>query len=206
MISAVTGSKRGRLVLTAGLRIVGTRNGFLRALRQVWGTAIGFTPGAGLLAKWVGAEGVSDMLENLPGKMPIYFTGHSLGAALATLAAYKALRLKPRPCALYTFGSPRVAGKELASLMDDKLSGQVHRVVNYRDIVPRVPLSLGGFQHVGELVYFRRNKQQGGRAIGDAMVLVLAVWDIVLRKIPGGWYTPKAFTDHRVTEYIDRLS
>jgi len=183
--------------------------GFLRSLRQVWGTAMGFTPVAGFQAKWVaaGAEGVSNTLESLPNEMPTYFTGHSLGAALATLAAYKALRLKRGPCALYTFGSPRVASKELASLINNQLQGQIHRVVNYRDVVPRVPWPWPGhFRHVGNLVYFQRNKQQGGRAINDALVLILAACDIVLHKALRSSYTPEAFTDHRIDEYIDRLS
>ena len=39
-------------------------------------------------------------------RAPVYFTGHSLGAALATIAV---TRYQGAPCGLYTYGSPRVA-------------------------------------------------------------------------------------------------
>ena len=179
--------------------------GFLRGLRRVWGTAIGFTPVGGFTVEWVGAEGVSNALESLPAGLPAYFTGHSLGAALATLAAYKALRLKRRPTALYTFGSPRVAAKELASVSNKQLQGRLHRIVNYRDVVPRVPLPFR-FRHVEQLVYFKRNKQRGNRPIKDVLVLILALCDLFLHFILRSRYTPRAFTNHRISEYIDRLS
>src|SRR5207248_290470 len=51
-------------------------------------------------------------LGNIPGAQLILFTGHSLGAALATLARRIYRDPKGRPHALYTFGGPRV-GDEL---------------------------------------------------------------------------------------------
>lgn len=73
-----------------------------------------------------------------------WFAGHSLGAALATIAAtrYEYAR------AVYTFGSPRVGDREFFS----ELAAPVHRVVNNNDIVTRLPPPLG-YRHVGELQY-----------------------------------------------------
>ena len=80
---------------------------------------------------------------------PLFFTGHSLGAALATMAA-----MKVRPSALYTFGSPRVGNeafyRHLASVPH-------HRIVNHHDIVPLLPereekLGDRAFRHGGNLV------------------------------------------------------
>jgi hypothetical protein len=69
----------------------------------------------------------------LEGRGHIVFTGHSLGAALATLAAADH---RPRQPALITFGSPRVGNRQFARL----LAGlTVHRVVDCCDMVARIP-------------------------------------------------------------------
>ena len=78
---------------------------------------------------------------------PIFYTGHSLGAALATLAASK----RP-PHAVYTFGSPPVGNKRFVRTLADI---KIYRVVNSRDIVTTTPPSIWPFDfcHVGELHY-----------------------------------------------------
>src|SRR5262249_15248766 len=51
---------------------------------------------------------IESRLRNFP--HPVFYTGHSLGAALASVAVARIVmegRI-PRPAALYTFGSPRV--------------------------------------------------------------------------------------------------
>ncbi|MHC1744591.1 MAG: hypothetical protein AB9873_16390 [Syntrophobacteraceae bacterium] len=74
----------------------------------------------------------------------IWFTGHSLGAALATLAADRFGNVQ----GLYTFGSPRVGDAEFKN--DFQVSA--YRFVNNNDIVARVPPP-GLYCHVGELKY-----------------------------------------------------
>jgi hypothetical protein len=79
----------------------------------------------------------------------ILYTGHSLGAALATLAA--ALH---RPAYLYTFGSPRVGDAEFAASM----YGIDHaRYVDCCDLVAKVPPETVGYLHVGTLRYIDRH-------------------------------------------------
>lgn len=100
--------------------------GFAKALEVIWDKVTG------------------SLDKNVPADCPLFITGHSLGAALATLAA--SLR-KPR--GLYTFGSPRVGDKDFGAT----LSGVgVFRVANNRDMVTTVPPPLP-FRHVGELHY-----------------------------------------------------
>lgn len=86
---------------------------------------------------------------------PIFYTGHSLGAALATLAA----SLKP-PKALYTFGSPRVGNTDFIDSIKDI---QIYRVVNGCDIVSSTPPSLASFKflHAGEPRYLKHNNCPG---------------------------------------------
>ncbi|GLQ32402.1 lipase family protein [Litoribrevibacter albus] len=81
-------------------------------------------------------------------RMPIFFAGHSLGGALATLAA-----ADYSPSALYAFGAPRVGDSGFST----SLSGTpVYRVVNHNDMVCWLPPSTPPFRfrHVGELHYF----------------------------------------------------
>jgi len=64
--------------------------------------------------------------------IPVFYTGHSLGGAFATLAASK----RP-PKAVYGFGSPRVGDAVFA----DTLSRiRLYRMVNNQDIIATVPL------------------------------------------------------------------
>lgn len=67
-------------------------------------------------------------------RLPVYLTGHSLGGALATLAAW--YLPGERLAACYTFGAPRVGDKRLA----DKYRIPIYRVVNTADPIPRLPL------------------------------------------------------------------
>ena len=77
----------------------------------------------------------------------IICTGHSLGAALATLLASRIDADE-----LYTFGSPRVGTRSFVKEMDND-SITHYRFVNNNDIVTSVPLALMMFRHHGELVY-----------------------------------------------------
>jgi triacylglycerol lipase len=77
----------------------------------------------------------------------IWFTGHSLGGALATLAAAR-FGLGERR-GLYTFGSPRVGDAAFGSVLE----GQTHfRFVHHDDIIARVPPP-PNYAHCGRLVY-----------------------------------------------------
>ena len=91
----------------------------------------------------------------LSGKKLI-ISGHSLGGALATLAARDFLTY---PITLYTFASPRVGDMRFAATLNDQVFNAV-RVVNTEDIVPTVPLSVGDdllYCHFGKPICFTEN-------------------------------------------------
>ncbi len=98
--------------------------GFKTALSEVW------TPFA---------DHVGSLLEK---NLKLWFTGHSLGAALATLAADRIGNV----AGVYTFGSPRVGDRDFKN----QYRANTYRFVNNSDIVTRVPPS-GMYCHVGEL-------------------------------------------------------
>jgi len=81
---------------------------------------------------------------------PLYITGHSLGAALATIATQyleRDHRIRDQIAACYTFGSPRVGNREF----DREFKSSIYRVVNTTDIVTVVPLLSMGYIHVGDV-------------------------------------------------------
>ena len=87
--------------------------------------------------------------------IPLYITGHSLGAALATLATQRLEQnrvFRDQIAACYTFGSPRVGNTEF----DRELKSVVYRVVNTTDIVTVVPLLSMGYTHVGDVRFLER--------------------------------------------------
>ena len=85
--------------------------------------------------------------------VPIFFTGHSLGGALAMLAGARRLAEgKSLPAAIYSFGSPRVGTAEFIATLSEDLPH--HRVINGRDIIatlppPRLGLPLFQYRHGG---------------------------------------------------------
>ncbi len=95
-------------------------------------------------------------------KQPVYFTGHSLGGAMAKICASRCLlsHISTNPQQLFTYGSPRVGNRSYVKFV----TLDHYRFVNNNDIVTRVPPIWLGYQHSGHEVYFNRNgdiKQYG---------------------------------------------
>ena len=107
---------------------------------------------------------------------PIEITGHSLGGALATIAALdlesgnhggprkRVIQRKVDVKSVYTFGSPRVGDGVFAEIYAERLGSKTYRLTHGRDVVPSVPNTLLGFRHVPTEVYEDRN---GNITIGD---------------------------------------
>jgi len=87
----------------------------------------------------------------------IWIAGHSLGGALATLAADRLTEKSIEIKGLYTFGQPRVGDKLFAYSFDRKIRGRAFRFVHDEDIVPKVPTLLQGYKHIGNECYFDRD-------------------------------------------------
>ena len=82
---------------------------------------------------------------------PIWLTGHSLGGALALLAAWLLKRKFIAVEEVCTFGAPMIGNRTACDAFNRELAGRIHRYVNGRDPVPKLPgLSLvaNEFTHV----------------------------------------------------------
>jgi triacylglycerol lipase len=88
---------------------------------------------------------------------PLFFTGHSLGGALAILAASRApLEPNVQQVVAYTFGSPRTGGEIFFDDYSPRLGDSTFRFIHGADIVPTVPLTLlHVYRHVGQAVQCR---------------------------------------------------
>jgi hypothetical protein len=97
-------------------------------------------PHAGRVLESIGRElirvwpQIEERLLDLPDPQPLFFTGHSLGGAMATLAS--AVSRKRLPRATYTFAAPRVGD---ATFVASIKPVPLHRVENARDPIPMVP-------------------------------------------------------------------
>jgi hypothetical protein len=91
---------------------------------------------------------ISDFLANsasLDGIEEVYICGHSLGGAMATIAAVQIRnilekyehRIKP---IVYTYASPRVGNKQFAEIVQQSTKF-CYRIYNTEDLVPCLPLS-----------------------------------------------------------------
>ena len=84
-----------------------------------------------------------------PDGSKLILTGHSLGAAMATLAA-----TIWRPEWLVTIGSPRVGD---AAFVATVVATHKVRFVDCCDAVTEVPLEFGGYRHIGDPTYLTRD-------------------------------------------------
>jgi hypothetical protein len=85
---------------------------------------------------------VKDALAELrTAEQSVWFTGHSLGGALAMLAAARLSLEEPRLRAdgVYTYGQPRTCDRLLGAAYNSRFSGRSFRFVNNEDIVPQLP-------------------------------------------------------------------
>ncbi len=103
---------------------VGARfhRGFLEALDAVWPPFI-----AAADAEYTRSE------------RPIWVCGHSLGGALALLAAWRMERNAIPVHQVYTFGAPMIGNAAGSAAFEKNFKGRVFRFVDVHDIVPKLP-------------------------------------------------------------------
>lgn len=122
-------------------------------------------------------------------KRKVWFTGHSLGAAMTTIMASR--------CAegadvqeVYTFGSPRVGWRKYCN----SLNVVHHRFVNNNDIVARVPLAIMGYRHHGTEHYFNSKGKLAKMTWRDR---ARGMWDGLKKG------SIDIIADHSMTQYIN---
>jgi hypothetical protein len=112
-------------------------------------------------------DGMADAVDRkLHGGGKLFVTGHSKGAATATLAAIRLKTLRGHvPAAVYPFATTRVGDRSFALAYDEELP-QTRRYANRDDVIPHLPLSgefVASFGHLlpglpKDLPYYKHTK------------------------------------------------
>ncbi|KEY67829.1 hypothetical protein S7711_04967 [Stachybotrys chartarum IBT 7711] len=95
-------------------------------------------------------------------------TGHSLGGAVATIAAGYLRR--SHAVDIYTFGAPRVGNAAFSQFITDQAGGEF-RVTHVDDPVPRLPPMIFGYRHISPEYWL---------STGDGDNLEFAVGDVIV--------------------------
>lgn len=134
----------------------------------------------------------------------VWITGHSLGGAMAVVAAASLHQERACPVnGVYTFGQPRVGDWEfLRAYHQSPLAKCTYRVVNDDDKVTRVPPQELGFHHVGQLWYINRNNELN--------MIPEGFWrgnDQPFKDVPdySDWNPFDDITDHFKNNYLENL-
>ena len=129
----------------------------------------------------------------------LWFTGHSLGGAMATISAGRCFlaHIPATPEGVYTYGAPRVGTARYIN----SVSVDLTRWVNNNDIVPRVPPTWLGYRHTGTRLYIntygnvrRMTKRQRAK---DR-------WRGFFYGLKEGKVDP--FSDHAIARYIEHIA
>lgn len=141
---------------------------------------------------------------------PLWVTGHSLGGALALLAAWRFERNFLAVDQVITFGAPMIGNDAAASAFEKQFGDRIARYVNFEDPVPLLPsvsLATNAYVHCPAEFSLRDDpaaasaldslKQTAGAA-ADAMLqagILDEIWDAVHGRIDA----------HMIDRYLDRV-
>ncbi|MFB7668923.1 lipase family protein [Kitasatospora sp. NPDC056138] len=132
----------------------------------------------------------------------LWFTGHSLGGALAMLGAARLYLEEPllKADGIVTFGQPRTCDRLLAAACNKGFKGRMYRFVNNNDIVPQLPAE-PAFTHVDALRYI----DSSGR-IGEAPGALAGLADRT-RGLTADAFAPVSdgVRDHAMRNYLTAL-
>lgn len=116
-------------------------------------------------------NGIRNLLKDLTAQdvnAKVTFTGHSLGGAIANLAAIDFKLAYPnRETVLYTYGQPRVGNKAYAQFHQAQIS-QNYRLVHNKDVVPHKPANKIGYTHSGYELWYSEGMVSYTACKGDS--------------------------------------
>lgn len=171
---------------------VGARfhSGFLAALDEIWEPMFGVV------------DGLKQQKDR-----PLWVTGHSLGGAIALLAAWRLERNFVTVHQVYTFGAPMVGNEAASEAFKKKFPNRIYRFIDTRDLVPRLPtmsLFSNEYQHcLAEVALGPESIQDAMRDVAGAavnQVLNATMIDEIWAKLHQG------VDSHLMPNYLDRIS
>jgi hypothetical protein len=147
------------------------------------------------------APALDEALARIQPDCKLLFTGHSLGAAMATLLASK-----KAPTALYTIGSPRVGDKEFVLSLG---AVKCYRYVDCCDVVAQLPPPLVGYEHLDDALYINRQREIIANPSSEVVSgdQLRARLDYLLRYAwkPGNTFL-RSLADHAPINYVTAMA
>jgi triacylglycerol lipase len=159
------------------------------------------------------ASKLSDAVKQHASNRPLWITGHSLGAALATLAA----DTLSGTAGIYTFGSPLVGDQIFVGHFNQRFADRSFRYIDDQDAVTHAPpepfgLPIGLYTHVNA----RRAIDEDGNittapptllrfvrdVFGRPVVLFHLMQQLMARRFPS---MPDALADHAPVLYVTHI-
>ena len=140
----------------------------------------------------------------------LHFVGHSLGGALATIAASRCPQdpinhahdfHQTQHIYLFTFGQPRCGNKPWADWMGHRLGQRYVRVFNAGDIVPHLPTFVR-FRHAGSELFF---DEHGAVVTPTFSHRVWAAINVILTQFPSSIVRLGAHSMGRYRDNVLRL-
>jgi triacylglycerol lipase len=144
---------------------------------------------------------VAALLERYAAGRTLWFTGHSLGGALAMLAAVKyRTEAQGSVDGVYTFGMPKVGNQKFTAAVDSLLKGRAFAILNEGDFVPWLPFMSDDFDTCAVGLRFDRQGRLQPRPgmLGAALLMLTGLLD----KPQEEWLNLKP---HRKDEYLRLL-
>jgi len=149
---------------------------------------------------WAAYAKVREIVRHLfpPGEL-VRIAGHSLGGALAVLAAVD-LRDTRTVVSVTTLGQPRVGnlallrGQSPSESHPDNLRGiPFNRITNGNDIVPRLLWWHPGYRHAGKHLHLRNDGAAGRATVIDTVRGMWSAW---------GHHRVDSLDDHAIARYV----
>ncbi|KAJ4387404.1 hypothetical protein N0V93_007996 [Gnomoniopsis smithogilvyi] len=125
------------------------------------------------------SDTVMTTVQALAAEYPSYsvtFTGHSLGAALATLGCAYWRADYGGTCEIYTFGSPRVGNEAFAEFVSAQ-AGNEYRMTHIDDPVPRLPSHDFGYYHTDVEYWLSDGSATTTLYTGDDVVICTGIYN-----------------------------
>ena len=134
---------------------------------------------------------------------PLFITGHSLGGALATVAAARLAKKDLPFISVYTFGQPRAAHRSSKIALQTDLKDKFFRFQNNSDLVTRIPARIMKYTHVGQCLYIT----EAGQIQDDP-----GYWARFLDSVKGSIMNlvndeagVEGLNDHKIHAYVDAV-
>lgn len=134
--------------------------------------------------------------------MQVICTGHSLGGALAMIAALDIQTQMGVEVSCITFGAPRVGNWKFKEMYCKNVSDS-YRFVNWLDPIPCLPPRFLFYYHCDDAIYLKKDTKEENRICSILNSIIESVYTYILYPMNFMGFIPVKV--HGIEEYCDRI-